>query len=306
MRVDFFASHPHYVDHAAPVWFALPEANRGAFISPHLDRAGIVSTEKPDPSRLCVFLSYGESRHLTARKRLAFLAHGAEQMYGNTPPVRKDPRIELILTNPNAHARSQQMNPKATVLSLGCPKMDAYHGREFPRHDPPVIAVSHHWHQRNIPEASSAYPWSADAIVALSKRFTVLGHKHPADKRDIQGFYAHHGIEFVPDFSDILDRADLYICDNSSTLYEFAATDRPVVCLSPPDYRRRANHGLRFWGAIPGVECAVAHTLTACVEEALCDTPARQELRRKAVHAAYGQMDGQASLRAAEALLAIA
>ena len=60
---------------------------------------------------------------------------------------------------------------------------------------------------------------------------------------------ATHGIEYADDFDEVLRRADVYACDNSSTLYEFASTGRPVVVLNAPWYRREANHGLRFWDA---------------------------------------------------------
>ena len=49
------------------------------------------------------------------------------------------------------------------------------------------------------------------------------------------------------DFDEVMERSTLYICDNSSTLYEFASTGRPVVVLNAPWFRRDIEHGLRFW-----------------------------------------------------------
>jgi CDP-glycerol glycerophosphotransferase (TagB/SpsB family) len=102
-----------------------------------------------------------------------------------------------------------------------------------------------------------------------------------------------------------MSRADLYVADNTSTLYEFAATDRPVVVLSPPFYRRETYHGLRFWDHIPGIECSHTDHLEACIEEALIDTPSRKKQRRAAVEGAYGPQDGKATERAVEAIVSL-
>ena len=112
-----------------------------------------------------------------------------------------------------------------------------------------MVAVSFHWQGYECPEWRNALPWYRSAIVALSKEVHVIGHAHPNQPREAIRFYEAHGIEYVPDFDDVLRRADVYACDNSSTLYEFASTGRPVVVLNAPWYRKEADHGLRFWDA---------------------------------------------------------
>ena len=84
MPVDFFATKPHYIDHAAPVFRALGET-AGAFRVPdhltrHLKRYGIENTPT-NPDNPLVFLSRGDMSVLPRNAGLIFLAHGAEQSY---------------------------------------------------------------------------------------------------------------------------------------------------------------------------------------------------------------------------------
>jgi hypothetical protein len=68
----------------------------------------------------------------------------------------------------------------------------------------------------------------------------------------------------VASLREVQRRAAVYVCDNSSSMYEFAATGRPVVVLDLPEgrikgigYRRNINHGLRFWDALFGATAFV-------------------------------------------------
>jgi UDP-N-acetylglucosamine:LPS N-acetylglucosamine transferase len=114
--------------------------------------------------------------------------------------------------------------------------------------------------------------------------------------------YRLAGIPFVPEFADVCRRADVYVCDNSSTLFAFAATGRPVVVLNPPWYDKRVDHGLRFWEAADvGVQCNDPADLPAAIDKALRDTPAQRKRREAALDLVYAYREGAAQ-RAADVL----
>ena len=133
----------------------------------------------------------------------------------------------------------------------------------------------------------------------------MIGHGHPRAWPTLKIVYDHWGIEKVRSFDHVMSRADCYVVDNSSTLYEFAATGRPVVVLNCPRYRRDVHHGLRFWDHIPGIQCDSPEDLPGAIELALEDPPELREIREEAVAAVYPQHDGHATDRAVEALLAV-
>jgi UDP-N-acetylglucosamine:LPS N-acetylglucosamine transferase len=64
---------------------------------------------------------------------------------------------------------------------------------------------------------------------------------------DVERLWAELSVRFVPDFNDVVAQADVYITDNSSTLFEAAACGIPVVVLNGAKYRPTVRHGLRFW-----------------------------------------------------------
>ena len=97
-------------------------------------------------------------------------------------------------------------------------------------------------------------------------------------------------------------RADLYAVDNSSTLFEFAATGRPVVVLNAPWYRRSVTAWPRFWwGADVGANVAYPAALTETILGALKDTN-KQADRRARIAAEVFPHVGDASRLAAEAI----
>ena len=103
-------------------------------------------------------------------------------------------------------------------------------------------------------------------------------------------------------FDEVCRRADVYLNDASSTLFEFASTGRPVVVLNASFYRRKVHHGLRFWEAsIVGVNCNIwdVRRLPAIVDEALADPPAQKERRERALDMVYAYRTGAAERAAA-------
>ena len=164
-----------------------------------------------------------------------------------------------------------------------------------------VICTSFHWNSKSIaPETTSAWEHYQRAIILLSRHRHVLGHAHPREMFKIGKWYQRSNIEVAASFDDVLRRADVYACDNSSSLFEFAATGRPVVVLNHPAYRRNVEHGLRFWAAAGiGVNVDDHLKLGAAVERAIEDPPEMQAAREKALRIVYQPLRGGAELAAA-------
>jgi hypothetical protein len=300
--IDAYASEPHFEAHIRPMWAALPSELRGTF---HTRR------QQLGRGAPVIVAAYRDLRGAAARTAV-FLEHGAGQTYGdsaigNYSGGRGRDNVGLFLSpNETVAERNRARYPGAEHAVVGCPKLDRYARQTFPAHNPPVVAISFHWECLVAPESRSAFRHYQRAIASLAGQgFDVLGHAHPRMLEYVRPTYQAAGIEVVADFDDVVRRADVYACDNSSTLFEFAATGRPVVTLNCPWYRRDVSHGLRFWDfADVGVQVDDPDGLAAAIEDALGDTPQRAERRRDVADAIYGIRDGAAAQRAAGAVVA--
>ena len=255
--MDALSSAPHYRAHLLPLWEALPESLRGNRID--LDGGGpqyrpLRSLPQPSGDRVLVasFRDMGHAWHRGYR-RIAFLEHGAGQSYQGLEhgsyvggPGRE--HVSLFLSpNESAATIERERYPKARVEVIGDPVLDTL-PRRAPD-GPPVVALSFHWDWMRLPELRTALPHHLSALPDLTRRFQIIGHAHPRAMDRLQPIYRRLGIEIVPSFEEVCRRASVYVCDNSSTLFEFASTGRPVVVLNAPWYRRDIEHGLRFWAA---------------------------------------------------------
>ncbi|HEY8953659.1 MAG TPA: hypothetical protein VIP78_14010, partial [Candidatus Dormibacteraeota bacterium] len=233
----------------------------------------------------------------------AFIEHGAGQSYAGDPrwvnqlisgsyaggPDRDD--VELFMV-PNSHAadRWRAAYPDARVELVGCPKLDALPRRELA--PGPVVAISFHFQAPMSlgPEAQTALGEYLPVLADLAARFMTIGHAHP--KADwparMERIYRKAGIPFVANFDDVCRQADVYVCDNSSTIFEFASTGRPVVVLNSKFYRRDIHHGLRYWeAATVGMQVDRPEDLIAIVEAALGDPVSQQQAREAALNIVY-------------------
>lgn len=313
--IDFYASNPWYVDHVAPIWRALPPEARGTF---HVTTKSAeaarglpnATSDKLSTSRRPLFVvSYGDLRAATmnGRTMIALGQHGAGQSYSTDHPAypggRSQGAASLFLV-PNRHAemRTRAAYPRARVERTGCPKLDTLPGRE--PDGQLVVALSFHWDGPAIaPEMRSAWLHYRRALGALTRRYRVIGHAHPKATARVAPWYRASHVELVPSFEDVLRRADVYACDNSSSLFEFAATGRPVVVLNAPWFRRNVEHGLRFWEASGiGVNAEGPHDLAAAVAAAVADAPATRAAREAALDLVYDPRTGGAQ-RSAEVLV---
>lgn len=340
-RIDFLAFEPQFLDHIAPVWDALAPERRGRFrVDTRLvDRAlarGIAAEPvdalqtridavrpkaNPGDGPTAFVASIGDTlvgRRLGYR-RFVFLEHGAGQAYTDKVTMARHPSyaggkdredtIAFLVPNEYAARLWRQAYPNARVEVIGCPKLDTLPERQIdPIAASPVVAISFHWPAFLCPEAGTAYGYYRDALAPLAKAYSTIGHAHP--KADwgsrMATRYKQAGIPFVADFDDVCRQADVYVVDNSSTLFEFAATGRPVVVLNSPEYRRNINHGLRFWDAAHvGVNVERASDLISAVARALDDAPDLKEARENALGIVYAHRSGAAE-RAARVIEEIA
>jgi hypothetical protein len=324
MKVDVLCGEPQFIDHIAPVYLALPKARRGAFIvrrgaSTELtldeldDRArlrGVEPSHEGDASRPILVASWGDYKRVRGkREHIIRMEHGIGQSFLDiTHPSyaggNGSEAVGLFLT-PNEHSadRWRRAYPETPVAVVGSPHLDA-----LPKRKPgpgPVIAISFHWgslpsRRSPIAEQFGSFYEYAPMIRTLSRHFTVLGHGHPRDFRRFARLYRRAGIEPVRDFHEVLERADVYVCDTNSTLFEFASTGRPVVVVNGRHFRRDVEHGLRFWEASGvGVNCDSPADLVPSIRAALDDH--HQAERERALGIVYAHRKGSAK-RAAKAI----
>jgi hypothetical protein len=323
MVIDFYASEPHFASHLAPTWRALPAAARGSFfvakaIAGHAARLGVDGVavgwtrgEVPLPAGdgPTVVAGYGDLKRarIAGRTRLALAQHGAGQSYGADPKIARhhsyaggedcDDVTLFLVPNDHAAARFHQAYPAAAVEIVGSPVLD-----ELPRgpSEPGPPALGWHWDCTLGTETASAFREYTSVLRSVARAFPgVLGHGHPR-RRDLSSWYRGAGIEYVPDFVDVCARASVYVCDNSSTLFEFAATGRPVVVVNSRRYRPDREHGLRFWAAAGvGIQVDRPADLVDAIRRAVADPPEIAAARRAALELVYQPLAGGPALAAA-------
>lgn len=302
--IDATAYQPHFIDHLAPVWERLP--SRGTFTVPtqqladHAAKRG-VTVQIGQPKRDDPILVAGAGDFLKRPGPTALVEHGAGQTWPGRHPSypggRRREHIRLFICPSERVAQANRdWYPDARYAVVGCPKMDRWLGRTWERHDPPVVALSFHWKR-------SAFIAYAGMLRKLkSPPFRLIGHAHPRVMTRIGAYYRRMGIEVVSDFEQVLERADLYACDNSSTIFEFALTGRPVVLLDSPAYRR--NGSLRFGDAWDvGVHAKGPREFLPAIERALADPPEVRANRERIIADVYAVRDGTSSQRAADAIV---
>lgn len=312
--IDALTTEPHFLDHLAPVWHALAD-DGGTFYAPGLTRRaaghGISAVDSLPPAngRPTLAAAYGDMKRARKVGRpVVMMEHGAGQTYAGTTsgsylssPDREGV-IGVLVPGEHQAGVHRAAHPDIPVVVVGSPKLDAWH--DTPRHPgAPTIAISFHWECTLVPETRSAWRHYHRALPTITAQHDrVIGHGHPRMIRHLAPAYVRHGLDVVQRFDDILAGADLYICDNSSTLFEFASTGRPVIVLNAPWYRRNIHHGLRFWShADVGIQVDSPAHLYAAIDLALTDPPEVAERRATIVDDIYAHRDGTSARRAADA-----
>lgn len=314
---DMYASQVHYCSHLLPVWYALPEEERGQFYGPAvvaemLASEGIHPLQGSPPLdvRPIVVAGWQDVMRCPGRP-IALLEHGAGQTYQNcdNPSFAggdQRERVDLFLCPSSRVAEANLTRyPDATAAVVGCPKLDQWAGSQLlDTSEIPTVAVSFHWDCLLLPETRWAFPAFEDHITQLARfqDIKLIGHAHPRALRQVEWFYQRYDIEVVPDFDDVVRRSSAFICDNSSAIYEAAFADIPVLCLDAPWYRPDVEHGLRFWSDIPGLHIGVDDDIRQAVAVTLLDSDEAKVRRRDIVSRVY-EVQEDAAIHAAAVLV---
>lgn len=294
--IHVLASEPHYGEHMRPVFDALPDHLRGIY------------TDNPKhlpPGQTCIVSSTKDYRHTTGP--VVFFEHGVGQKYDTNHTSYaggpgKDRVILFCNTNRYVDEANRASYPHVPHVIVGCPKLDEL---QPGKPTEPVVAFSWHWDCRVAPETRTALNHYQDKLprIAAAAPWTPLGHAHPRAWRRVQPLYTKWKWRTARTFDDVARQAAVYVCDTSSTIYEFAALGRPVVILNAPWYRRDVHHGLRFWENIPGIQVDHPDDLGDAIEQVL-NADTWSEERKRITRLVYPHR-GEAARRAADAIAAL-
>ena len=323
-KIDFYAPATHYFDHLESIYRALDIEYRGKFYVDGniLDHArkkirGVIAPgsrmkmlqSMRNSVGLVVVAGIEELGVSTEVGRIPVLVdHGVGQTYidsknGSYAGGQKRGNVGLfIVPNEWSAKANREAYPDTPVAIVGCPKLDHWHN-EAPkeRGKRPVVCISFHWSCEISQETRGGFNHFKDVLPELAKstEFELVGHAHPNLAKVAYPYYHKHRIRILPTFDDVLNEADIYITDNSSTLYEFADLDRPVVVLNPPWFRRDVHHGLRFWEcADVGVNCDRPEDLKGAILKALEDPPEIANRRREIMKQVYPHKGNSSRLAA--------
>lgn len=340
VTVDALCAQEQYADHLAPVMKELPDDRRGVMIGPRkvvhvADRHGLPFIRYSDREeagsivakrKSVVMVSATMDQNVAApHAQTVFFEHGAGQAYaipGGHSSYAGYPHHKnvgaFVMPGPYAANLMRSSYPNHPIVEAGPCKLDPWlsgRRRPMPRGARRRLVFSHHWDCKVCPETRSGlsyfFPLWRAFNHAVQKNpdsaWEIAGHAHPRIREEVRKRCEDAGIPFIESFDEVLDWADVYAVDNSSTLFEFAAVVGPVVVLNPPAYRKTKRHGLRFWEAAETIGPNLGRPVQEDLEKALDQAvkwPAR--LRKSAISLAYRYVDGTASAVAAKAAAGVA
>ena len=326
-QLDFVARRIHFVDHLVPVWRELPARYRGKFFVP-ISLLSKLAEKYPNVSftylepwndnpinivfqsdNTLVSCAYGDMKsayNYYSNRKFILMEHGVGlTMTGNAGYAggigfRK--ACDLFLA-PNEYISKKTESVLDTPqIVVGTPKLDKYDGyfelatESIKKYglgkigkNSITVCLSFHWNGSHVmPEAGNAFEFCKGVIPELAKKYNIIGHGHPKDQHIFKEYFDSIGVEFVEDFEDVMKRADIYVNDASSTMYEFLVTGKPVILLNPPHYRKMVSHGIRFWDYVDiGISVNRPSDLDKSIEGTINDPLRHYKQRLKAVTELY-------------------
>jgi hypothetical protein len=275
-----------------------------------------------DPVLTTAYGDIQEAWRARSTRTLILMEHGVGLTFehpGYAGGLGMRRRVALFLApNEFIRAKTARSLPLAPQVVIGTPKLDEWgeapqpasqasphlappFGRRKIGGERPTVCISFHWNGYHIsPEAGNAYKHYGPVLSELARQngFTLIGHGHPKFGQ-LPEVYERAGIEYVPDFREVMRRADVYVNDCSSTMYEFLVTGKPVVILNAPWFRKNIRHGIRFWEYTDiGPQVEQPEQLLGAIEETLAKPERWGEARERAVRELYPNLGTSAKVAA--------
>jgi hypothetical protein len=252
MPIDSFASYPHYYEHILPIHEVI--GGRLFYTTPSTKRPGTITRGLPRSDDWLIVAGYPDLKR--TRRPTVFVEHGIGETYNLTDSHYAGgtgrERVKLFLCpNQKVFEANEARYPGRSVI-VGSPRVESLIHRAGKRGEVRDrrlrVAVSFHWQCRIHPQAGTALfdfqphlkHWATDP------RIELVGHAHPRIGPHAERIYNAAGIPYVESFDDVIEWADVYAVDNSSTLFEAAAVGLDVVVMDSPHYTAEET-GFRFW-----------------------------------------------------------
>lgn len=318
MILDLFARRPQFIDHLAPIWFALSSDERGVcYISQDVETRDLgeyarvlgidpvvclENRESPDGRFPILVAAYDDLVQATWNgppgREYILMEHGVGLTPGGGSPGYAGGRglretVSLTLT-PNQYIsrRTRRAIPSAKIITIGTPKLDPWAGYvPPPLPQIPTICISFHWDGTHVtPEAGNALRHYLPILPSLGgmSKYRVIGHGHPKIADNLRPMFEEFGIPFFDRFDDVMHEADVYVNDCSSTVYEFLVTGKPVILLNAPWFRRDVVHGIRFWDYTDiGISVDRPEDLLDAIDETCRSPQVHRDSRDRAVRDLY-------------------
>lgn len=298
-KTDFYITEPHYADHLIPIEEELNRRGVPARIVTHAEALA-------DEQGPIVVAAYGDLCRVRSRntgRPLVLMEHGAGQTYsgagrGAYADGEDLAGVSLCLV-PGPYAavqRARNVGHRTRVVKVGLTKLfDLLASRrEFIRHAKApgrkrVVAFGWHWDCRVCPETRATWPRWISAVQGLTRAdaWSVLGHGHPREWPLLEQEYAARKIRAERCFYKVMEVADVYVVDNSSTAFEALACGVPVLLLDSPGWDA-SNHGLRFGLETRQIDrCGDPRQLRGALEHILSDVQAALERQQPVLRSVY-------------------
>jgi hypothetical protein len=246
IRIDAFASQPHYFDHIKPIWDAL-DAEGKFFVGPGAGRPGERVAALMPNGVPTIVAGYPDLRRIRGRPAI-FVEHGIGENYGKHDPHYSGgsgrEKIKLFLC-PNERVAEANRVYDAPSVVVGSPWLESLPKRSIEVVERPKVVVSFHWNCLVFQQTKTAL-YHYQPFFSSWHGLDIMGHAHPRIADRAARLFAAAGIGFIREFRDVIEWADVYAVDNSSTLFEAKACGLDVVVLDAPHYPPEET-GFRFW-----------------------------------------------------------